>query len=58
MVRATVESVLQMSAEQVAVPKAQRLRGPAREVLAWGAGGRPDRNQTITARFFGLLAWV
>ena len=39
MVRATVESVLQMSAEQVALPKAQRLRGPAREVYWHGVQG-------------------
>ena len=39
--RATVEAVLQMSAEQVAGPKAQARRGPDREVYWHGVqGGR------------------
>ena len=39
--RATVEAVLQMSAEQVAGPKAQGRRGPDREVYWHGVqGGR------------------
>ena len=38
--RATVEAVLQMSAEQVAGPKAQGRRGPDREVYWHGCTGR------------------
>ena len=56
-----VASDVPMSRERRAGGGAEGTKAPrsgSRGVLAWGAGGRPDRNQTITARFFGLLAWV
>ena len=48
--RATVEAVLQMSAEPVAGPKAQGRRGPDREgVLAWRAGRTRSAEGTAIA---------